>query len=68
MKDKIPYVMEPEMLRYSLSMEVTMVVTQAQEELQNQLDNEVQSIQMSEGAVSHPVDGKNIPEKDYVGA
>ena len=43
-----------------------MIVKQAQEELQNQLDREFQNIQMSEGAVSHAVDERNVSGKDYV--
>ena len=46
--------------------EVATVVTKAQEEVQNKLDKEVQGIQLSEGEVSHAVDERKVPEKDYV--
>ena len=54
------------MPRNSVSMEMTMVVTQSQEELQNLLDKEVKNIKTSENVVSHAVDERNVPKKDYV--
>ena len=59
-KNRILCVMEPELQKNSVLMEVTMIVTQAQEELQNQLNKEVQSSQMSEGVVRHAVGERNL--------